>query len=170
VAFLDELHLEDVDLVGHSLGGAIAAQIALDHPQRVRSLSLLAPAGFGEEINGDFINAFASAQTRRDLKAALGQLFADDSLVSRALVDGVLRYKRLDGVGEVLETLSGTLFPDGRQATQLASRLGGLPAPLMVIWGTDDRVIPARHAANAPARAKVVTIARTGHMVQMENP
>jgi pyruvate dehydrogenase E2 component (dihydrolipoamide acetyltransferase) len=47
IAFMDSLHLPDAVLVGHSIGGAIAAQCAITKPSRVRGLVLIDAAGFG---------------------------------------------------------------------------------------------------------------------------
>jgi pyruvate dehydrogenase E2 component (dihydrolipoamide acetyltransferase) len=69
-------------------------------------------------------------------------------------------------VGEGLAALSASLFPGGRQAEQPASRLGAAPA--LVIWGREDRIIPASHAANAPRGATVEVLEGAGHMVMME--
>jgi pyruvate dehydrogenase E2 component (dihydrolipoamide acetyltransferase) len=167
-AFLDQLGIGRAHLVGHSLGAAVAAQLALDHPERVAGLVLIAPAGFGPEINMEYIDGFVRASGKKDLKGVLGQLFADESLVTRSLVDGVLRYKRLDGVGELLESLSAGVFPDGRQAAQPGPRLDARSVPVTVVWGGDDRVIPAAHADAAPDGATVVVLEKVGHMVQME--
>jgi len=52
---------------------------------------LVAPAGFGPEINMDYIDGFVGAASKKDLKPVLAQLFADESLVTRSLIDGVLR-------------------------------------------------------------------------------
>jgi pyruvate dehydrogenase E2 component (dihydrolipoamide acetyltransferase) len=155
-------------LVGHSLGAAIAAQLALDHPDRVAGVVLIAPAGFGPDINMDYIDGFVRAAGKKDLKAVLGQLFADESLVTRALVDGVLRYKRLDGVSDLLGSLAAGLFPEGRQAAEPGRRLDARSMPVTVVWGGDDRVIPAAHADAAPEGATVVVLEKAGHMVQME--
>ena len=50
-AFLDVLDIPKAHLVGHSLGGAVALRIALEHPARIASLSLICPAGLGKEID-----------------------------------------------------------------------------------------------------------------------
>jgi pyruvate dehydrogenase E2 component (dihydrolipoamide acetyltransferase) len=168
VAFLDELGITRAHLAGHSLGAAIAAQIALDHPDRVAGVVLIAPAGFGPEINMEYIDGFVQAAGKKDLKAVLAHLFADESLVTRQLVDGVLRYKRLDGVNDLLGELAAGLFPAGRQAAEPGRQLDPHSLPVTVVWGSEDRVIPATHAEGAPEGATVVVLEKAGHMVQME--
>lgn len=167
-SFLDQLGIARCHLAGHSLGAALAAQLALDHPDRVAGLILIAPAGVGPDINMEYIEGFVQAAGKKDLKAVLSQLFADESLVTRSLVDGVLRYKRLDGVTDLLGSLAAGLFPDGRQAADPARRLDARSIPITVVWGGDDRVIPATHAGAAPEGATVVVLEKAGHMVQME--
>lgn len=168
VRFLDQLDIESAHLVGHSLGGAIAAQIALDAPARVASLALVCGAGLGDEIASPYIEGFVAAGSRRELKPVLEMLFADPSLVSRQMIDDVLKYKRIDGVEDLLRRLGGELFGGGRQAAQPARELGSVGKPLLVLWGKDDRIIPAAHAANAPPGATVKVFDRAGHMVMME--
>ena len=73
-------------------------------PGKVASLTLLAPAGYGAEADAEYLRGFAAATSRRELKPLLGRLFADESLVTRQLVDDLLRYKRLDGVDKALAT------------------------------------------------------------------
>ena len=167
-AFLDGAGIERAHLAGHSLGGAAALHLALVAPARVASLTLIAPAALGPEINGAFITGFIEAERRRALKPVLEQLFADPTLVRREMVDDVLRYKRLDGVDGVLRTIAGAAFADGRQACVLADRLEELALPVQVIWGTADRIIPAAHADGLPAAIAVHRLAEVGHMVHME--
>lgn len=168
VRFMDVLDVEQAHLVGHSMGGAIASQMALDHPSRVASVALIGSAGLGPEFNAGYTEDFVAAPSRRELKPVLEQLFANPELVSRQMVDDVLKYKRLDGVGELLGALSRGMFSGGRQAEQPGLRLEQTGKPVLVIWGREDRIIPAHHAGSAPPGATVEVLDGAGHMVQME--
>ena len=166
-AFLDAVELDRAHLVGHSLGAAVAASFARASPERVDSLSLISAAGLGPEINSAYIDGFVNAVSRRELKPVLLNLFADSDLVSRAMVDDLLKYKRIDGVHEALQQLASSLFPGGVQQQVLAQEIAGLGKATLVVWGSDDQVIPAAHAQNI-GTAKVELIDGAGHMVQME--
>jgi pyruvate dehydrogenase E2 component (dihydrolipoamide acetyltransferase) len=166
--FLDTLGVGRVHAVGHSMGGAIASQLAMAHGDRVSSVSLIGSAGFGEQVNSAYTEGFATATSRRELKPVLEQLFADPSLVSRQMVDDVLRYKRLDGVEPLLLELSQALFGGGRQAELPGRGLALAAKPVLVVWGHEDRIIPVAHADQAPTGATVERFEGAGHMVQME--
>ncbi|MCQ4212294.1 acetoin dehydrogenase dihydrolipoyllysine-residue acetyltransferase subunit [Streptomyces longispororuber] len=162
--FLDVLGLDRVHLVGHSLGGAVAGAVAGQVPGRVRSLTLVAPAGYGPELDSGYLRGFAGARTRRELKPHLAKLFADGDRVTRQLVDDLLRYKRLDGVAEALAALVPTV-----EALDLART--PLDVPLRVVWGGADRVIPASNRRSLEGRAREVRVVEgAGHMVHMEAP
>lgn len=164
--FMDALGIERAHLAGHSMGGAIAASFALAHPERVASLILLASAGFGEEINAEYIEGFVSANRRKEMRSVLQMLFADPDLVTRDLVNDILAYKRKDGVDEALRKVSASVFAGGRQARVLD--LSELDVPILAVWGSEDAIVPASHAQNLPSGARVEVIEGKGHMVQME--
>ena len=168
VDFMDALGIEHAHLVGHSLGGAIIQQLALEQPARARSLSLIGSAGLGPDINTAYINGFIDSQSRRDTKKVLEALFADSSLVSRQMVEDILKYKRLDGVTEALKTIAGSVFGNGAQQRQFREELATLSVPVQVIWGSEDRIIPAAHAQGLPDNVAVAVLDGQGHMVQME--
>ena len=166
--FMDAAEVGAAHLVGHSLGGALALALAASAPERVRSVTLVCPAGLGKEINRDYIDGFVSSASRRQLKPVLESLFADPGLVNRSLVDGVLKYKRLDGVTESLTALADGVFPGGAQSWVEPGAIAELDIPVLVVWGAEDRIVPASHA-DAAAGATVEIVEGAGHMVQMES-
>ncbi len=168
---LDAVGAERAHLVGHSMGGAVALAVAARDPGRIVSLTLIAPSGFGPEINGGYLRGFADAQTRRELKPVVGQLFADESLVTRQLVDDLLAYKRLDGVDQALHALVGTLLDGDAQrgdSAALVAAIGGA-VPVTAVWGSADRIIPAAQAESVAGAVRHL-VAGAGHMPHMERP
>jgi pyruvate dehydrogenase E2 component (dihydrolipoamide acetyltransferase) len=166
--WLDTVGLPRVHLVGHSMGGAIALAMALEHPDRVLSCTLIASAALGSEIDADYLDGVVKADRRKQLKPYLERLFADPSLATRQLVDDVLKFKRVDGVREALTTLVGSFVADGKQARVYRDRLDEISVPILVIWGKNDRVLPPSHAEALPERCEVEVLSDCGHMVQME--
>ncbi len=166
-AFMDAAQIQSAHIAGHSLGGAVGAALALKDKSRVRSLILIDSAGLGADINSGYVDGFVAAESRRDLKPVLELLFADPGLVSRSMIDELMKYKRLDGVGEALSSLSKSVFAGGRQTDVLADKIAGLGVPVLVIWGAKDAIIPVAHA-NAVKGATVEIIEAAGHMPQME--
>ncbi|MCI4678022.1 acetoin dehydrogenase dihydrolipoyllysine-residue acetyltransferase subunit [Rhodoblastus acidophilus] len=167
-AFMDAVGVPAAHLVGHSMGGAVSIRAALDHPARVKSLTLIGSAGLGPDINSAYLDGFVAAGSRRELKPLLEQLFNDPALVNRQLVDDVLKYKRIDGVETALRGLATALFPDGRQTSVLADELKASGTPALAISGETDRVIPVAHASALAGVAKIEVLPGAGHMVQME--
>jgi pyruvate dehydrogenase E2 component (dihydrolipoamide acetyltransferase) len=168
IDFLDAKEIGKAHLVGHSLGGAIALDLALNHPERVASATLLCPAALGPEINMAYIDGFMQARRRKQLQPVLEMLVADPAMVSREMIEEVLKYKRLDGVEAALNRIAGDTFAGGRQALQLTGRLGELTVPVQVIWGAKDQILPASHAEGLPASVSVTLLDDAGHMAHME--
>jgi len=167
--FMNELDLQEADWVGHSMGGAIALQMAKSHPEMVRSLTLIGSAGLGKEINGDYLRGFTQSQSRRELKPFVQQLFKDSSLVTRQLIDDLLKFKRIDGVQVCLQTITDFFIDGDKQVEILHNVLESKDIPALVIWGKDDRILPVDHAGSLPNQVEVKIIEDGGHMVQMEN-
>ena len=165
---LAALGIERFHFVGHSMGGAIALVLAGKVPARVASLTLLAPSGLGPEINSAFIDGFVRVTRRREAQELLALLVHDPSLISRAMVEETLRYKRLDGVPAALDTIARAWFPDGRQTFDLRSAVAALAMPVQIVWGRGDRIIPVAHAEALASSIPVHLLDEVGHIPQME--
>lgn len=168
LGWIEAIALPEVHLVGHSLGGAIALALALRVPRRVRSCTLIASAGLGPEIDAAYIEGFVGSERRKQLKPHLEKLFANSSLITRQLVDDVLKFKRLDGVRESLQRIADNVFSDGTQAVVMRDELKSLTVPVLVLWGAEDKIVPASHAEGLPDSVRVEVLDNCGHMVQME--
>ena len=166
-AVIEATNADRVHLVGHSLGGAVAIAVALDHPDRVATLTLIAPAGLGVEIDGAYITGFVAAQRRKQMKPLAERLFADPSIVSRKLVEDLLRSKRIDGVDAALGAIAAAQFEGDRQKLDLASQASDLDVPIQLIWGREDQIIPCAHSEALPG-GEVHVLDGTGHMPMME--
>ena len=168
IDFMDAKEIAKAHLVGHSLGGAIALDLALNHPDRVASATLICSAALGPEINMAYIDGFMQAKRRKQLQPVLEMLVADPAMISRDMIEEVLKYKRLDGVEAALNRIAGDAFAGGRQALELTGRLGELTVPVQVIWGRKDQILPVSHAGGLPAAVPVTIFDDAGHMAHME--
>lgn len=168
VGFMDQLAIPAAHFVGHSLGGALALQIAALAPTRVQSLTLLAPAGLGSEINGGYLEGFIKGESRRDMKPVLQQLVANPDLITRQLIDDILKFKRTDGVPEALRAIAAGFVAGNQQRQNFRDQLAGITVPVQVIWGKDDKIVPAAHASGLSGNVQVQLLDSVGHLVHME--
>jgi pyruvate dehydrogenase E2 component (dihydrolipoamide acetyltransferase) len=168
IAFMDAKGVRGAHLVGHSLGGVIALDLALNHPGYVASATVIGSAGLGPDINMAYIDGFMQAKRRKQLQPVLEMLVADPEMVSREMIEEVLKFKRLDGVDTALNRIIDDCFAGGRQALDLSGRLGELTVPVQVIWGREDRIVPASHAEGLPEGIRVHVLDGAGHLVHME--
>lgn len=166
---LREMDIQGVHLVGHSLGGAVCLALAESEAAMVRSLTLLAPAGLGPEIDGAFIDGYNRATRPESLKPWLLRLFADASIVTPGFVAATLQ-ARGDAARQRQIEVADALFPDGTQAVELRGVLKRISVPQKIIWGELDRIIPMRHALHLGAAAAVHFIPGVGHMLHVEEP
>ncbi len=166
-AALEAAGVGPAHLVGHSLGGAVAARLAADRPDLVRTLALICPAYLpGTRLSQDFLTGVAEAQRAKDLKPWLEQLFADPSAVSRDMVEDMLKFKRTDGADEALAALRDRMAA-GDDARALAADLDRLPQTL-VIASEADRIVGAPDEAALPRQMRVAWIENAGHMPHLE--
>lgn len=163
---LDALDVRRANLVGHSLGGAVAARLAADQPERVASLTLIAPASFpGTQVSEEFLTGIAQSQRARDLKPYLEMLFADPSLVSKDMIDEMVKYKRLDGVEDALMKVRERLLGE-EDRNSLVAALNKIPKAT-VIASHNDKIVGAP-STDLPKGFKIHWIDAAGHMPQLE--
>ncbi len=167
-AALAEEGVAEADLVGHSLGAAVAVAVAEAARFTVRSLFLIAPAGLGPDINGAFLDGFARARGEDSLAPWMALLVADPAAMGPAIVRITAQARGNPGVAEAQDRVARALFPDGTQAVSVRHALGRLPGPVRIVVGAEDRIIPARHAAGLPGPVAVHVFPGVGHMPHLE--
>lgn len=167
----DTLAAEDVaacHLVGHSLGGAVAAAVAAGLGTDVRSLMLLSPAGFGPDIDTGFIEGFAQATEEAPVRAWLRHLVTDPAAISDGFVRATARGRADGRQTQAQLRMAGRLFSNGTQHVEVRSLLPHLAMPVKIVAGADDRVVPVRHFTGLPGTIALHVFAQTGHLPQME--
>jgi pimeloyl-ACP methyl ester carboxylesterase len=176
VAFMDSLHLPDAVLVGHSMGGAIAAQCAITYPKRVRGLVLIDAAGFGVRapmalriVGWPGVGRLASGlRSRWMTRRLLRSTYADPSRVRPEDVD---QYYAPVAEPDFGRALHGVLREFRFDA--LAGRLTRVPLPTLVLWGERDEWIPAslgRALALELPRVAYLSVPNAGHALPEEAP
>jgi len=180
-AAVEALGLDAFSLVGHSLGGFLAADLAARTPRRVRRLALIAPGGFARSAR------FAAFGLAARLAPRTFGRRPSRRLVERVLARSVVDPRSLDA-GDVERAVAQTADPAMRRAFG-AVYAAGLPAfvagrglraelarydgPVLCAWGARDRFIPARGlravAATYP-HARTLMLARSAHLPMIEQP
>lgn len=172
-------------IVGNSLGGAIAMQVLAQRPERVASLALINSAGFGSEVTVllrilamPVIGPLASRRTTRATATMLERAcYADTALASRERIDRAMAIAGKPHHGAVmLATAVELATARGVKAgwrRQLAAFAALHPRPTMVMWGDQDKVLPAHHLEEARRvlpHAETHLLPGIGHMPQIECP
>lgn len=168
VSDLLALGLTRVHLVGHSMGGAVASLIALRHPDLVASLTLIAPGGFGAEINQSLLRNYARASDVETIHMLLDQFFGWEFEVPSALAEHEAHHRARAGALTALQATAEAIIDGKVQKTLPLKEIGDLPMPIKVIWGTQDRVLPTRHSHKLPPMIAVHVFDRVGHMPHLE--
>ena len=174
-AFLEALGLDDVDLVGHSMGGHIAGLLAARDPSRLRTLTLVATAGVAFEPN-DFARAVLAGATpfnfadRDAFDAFMRELFAEPPFLPGRVKDVLVAQNRERHAFQH-ELLAAMGRED--QAFLLERALPSIALPTLVVWCDGDRILDASSVATIERvrpRTNDVVLAGCGHMPMMERP
>lgn len=167
---LDQRGISRFHLAGHSMGGAIATLLAASSPDRIRSLGLVAPGGFGPEIDIAGLKVFASAMDASSLRRCVQGMSAPLAEIPQSEIDALAVMRARPGQPEMLEQIANGMTRDGKQGQLPMEWLEGLAMPVSMIWGTQDSVLPYRQTQNIPPSFGLHTIAGAGHMLPQERP
>lgn len=168
LADLAERGVERFHLAGFSMGGAIAVMTALRAPEKVASLTLLAPGGFGPEINAPLLQRFASPADPDGLRAAMDEMSAPGFSTPTKKVAALAAMRGVPGQREKLEEIWAAITKGGRQGEIPRESLASLNMPVTVVWGTADPVLPFSQSRGLPAGYVLRILPGAGHMLTNE--
>ena len=176
--------MNDFILAGNSMGGNVAWEYALAHPEQVRALVLVDASGWPDtrpEANREDMTYKAlrdptigpivmQLDNSRLLREGLRAAFYDPARADEAMVTRYSRLARAPGHRDIIRQLLVN-FRSRNMATP--ERLAALRMPVLVMTGDTDRLVPPEHAQqfqSAIAGSQLVTFAQTGHLPQEEKP
>jgi pimeloyl-ACP methyl ester carboxylesterase len=167
IADLTARGINSVNLAGFSMGGAIAVLVALRAPQLVRSLTLIAPGGFGPQINGPLLERFALADGA-EIRKCLNEMSGPGFETLTRDVAGVSALHGAKRQREKLGQIAKMIAKDGRQGEIPREQLATLQAPVALLWGEADPVLPYAQTVGLPDNFQLQTFPGMGHMLLNE--
>ncbi|MDQ3397021.1 MAG: alpha/beta hydrolase [Deinococcota bacterium] len=182
---LDALALEEVNLLGFSMGGGAALGFALNYPERVRKLVLVDAYGLGGEVHVPLLPYLALKAPRLDMPIWMGLrrsrrllklflrtfIFANAKNVTDDLVEEVYQQMKVPEVERAFMAWIRGEMRWNRLTTNYVPRLGELMAPTLLLHGARDLVVPvsrSRRAARSIPNATLEVIPRCGHWLPRE--
>jgi pimeloyl-ACP methyl ester carboxylesterase len=178
----DKLGLEQIELVGNSMGGYIAAEVAIQFPERVKRLVLVSAAGISsaETLQAPILTLGRIATALATNSAARHRHLASRPLTRHLSLALVARHPRLlkadlayegffkgAGKGGFDDALRACLDYDFRD------RLPEVKVPTLIVWGEKDSIIPVRDADEFERLiedSRKIVMKDTGHIPMAERP
>lgn len=178
--FMDHLGVDSAVFVGNSMGGAVAAELAALHPERVQRMALMGSGGlsvgiFQAEPSEGFLRLFEFLEdpTRERMIGWVKTMVYDKALITDELIDERLKNALAEGVLGKTKTIFGSLFnPALRESyVPLWTKAQSVTTKTLLLWGRDDRMIPydqAHFATRWMPEVELHTFAHCGHWIQVE--
>ena len=184
---LTVLGIDKVTVVGHSFGGGVAMQFAYQFPERTERMILVAPGGLGREVTPAIrVITLPGFNQAMGLVTLPGVRHATKLWLRSLAASGLARARDLDEVAEIVESfkdpraraairhvVSAVVDWRGQVVTMTDRAYLTQAMPMCVIWGTNDSVIPVRHAdvaAEVAPFATVEVIEDAGHFPHKDHP
>jgi pimeloyl-ACP methyl ester carboxylesterase len=174
-ALMDALELEQADVVGSSMGGAIAQELALAHPERVRSLVLNGTWCRGDrflhEIFRNWMWSAEKADSIRDFLVTVNLWCFSPRIWNEGIMDEWVAAAEASPYAQSVDAFSRST--EALIAHDSAARVGGIGAPTLVTVGELDLVLPPRFSQELVERipnARLVVIPNVGHQPFQEVP
>jgi 4,5:9,10-diseco-3-hydroxy-5,9,17-trioxoandrosta-1(10),2-diene-4-oate hydrolase len=182
--FMATQGIESASVIGHSLGGGVGLEFALQYPEKLEKLVLVASSGLGREcavslrlctlpLAGEILSRPSRKGTARFIRRCV----RDPSLVTDEIVDEAWKLSALPGAQKTfLATLRDNANLRGVKAETVRTIVEGLDtitAPTLIVWGRDDRLLPVAHAFVAERgipNSRLTVIQACGHSPQLERP
>lgn len=174
VTLLDDLGLDQVDIVGNSMGGIIALCLALAHPDRVRRIVLMGSGGAPFPPTPELLSMilFYDDPTVEAMAELLTKFVADPSFFGSQL-DAIAAERMPRATRPEVERSHRATFSAGDVPLPLTEEtVGAITSPVLVVQGDRDRIIPpdcgAWYATVLPD-ARLEVVEHAGHWLQLEH-
>ena len=165
---LAEGGITSAHLVGHSLGAAVAVALADRGDLDIRSLTLIAPAGLGPWINGDYITGFVGAKTEASLRVWMRNLVHAPDRLGDAMVRAAFAARTATATPGALEALARSLFEGNTQLCSIQPALQRLNCTCRMIFGAQDAIMRPSDTDGLPGMIGVHRLTGVGHLPQVE--
>jgi 3-oxoadipate enol-lactonase len=172
---LDSIGIDKVHLVGHSMGGKIAQELVLAHPQKVKSLMLISSWAKGDERFNSIIETWGDLSGNIDLKlyekVVFPWIFTDEFYSIPGMIEGLIEF----AIKYSLPPSTGTLYHHSRAilGNDTTERLKHIHCPTLVMVGKQDILTPVKFSeqlAQGIPNAEIVVINHGGHGLLVESP
>jgi len=179
VALLDELGIDQVHLLGNSLGGGTAMRLALTHPDRVGRLVLMGPGGLSLNLfhadpteGVQRLMDFAANPSREALRAFISTMVVNQDLVTDELVEARYADATAPGAQDAMRSMGMSFWnPETAEDGRLWREAHHLRKHTLLTWGREDRVNPldgALAALKLIPKATLHVFPNCGHWAQIE--
>jgi 4,5:9,10-diseco-3-hydroxy-5,9,17-trioxoandrosta-1(10),2-diene-4-oate hydrolase len=182
--FLGTQNIDRACLIGHSLGGGVTLQFAIQFPDKVEKLVLVNSAGLGKDVHLmfrlptlPFIGEWLSRPSRKGTAKFLKECYHDPALVTDELVE--FSYQRAAQPGaqqsflSTVRTLGSLRGLRDDVLCSVVDNLNNIAVPTLIIWGQQDNILPVAHAqvaADKIPNAQLHIFDQCGHCPPEECP